>query len=426
MKTYFYNKLSKSKREQLLKRSAVNFEGIYKIVKPILMDVKKNGLTAAIKYSNKFDGATDKNLLVNENDINNAHKFLSADVKRAIKNAFKNIYKFHKEQVPTEYIIETQPGVTCSRKYLPIESVGLYIPGGTAVLPSTLLMLGIPALIAGCKRIIVCSPPNDNQLHPAILYTANLLGIKELYKIGGAQAVGLMAFGDEKIQKVNKIFGPGNQFVTAAKNLVSIDPDGCAIDMPAGPSELLVIADNSANPKFVAADLLSQAEHGNDSQVILLTDEIDIAKKVIAEVKCKASKLDRKNIVKNSLKNSFIVVTENIEQAINFSNEYAPEHLILSVSNIRKYEKLITNAGSLFLGNYSPESAGDYASGTNHSLPTSCYAKTFGGVTVESFMKSMTTQRLTKSGLKDLSETIITLAELEKLDAHANAVKVRI
>jgi histidinol dehydrogenase len=309
---------------------------------------------------------------------------------------------------------------------LPIDSVGLYIPGGTAVLPSTLLMLGIPANIAGSNRIVVCSPPSENKLHPAILYTASLLGIKEIYKIGGAQAVGLMAYGDKKIPKVNKIFGPGNQFVTAAKNLVSIDPDGCAIDMPAGPSELLVIADSSANPRFVAADLLSQAEHGNDSQVILLTNKIEIADRVTDQLKIQTAKLERKEFIKNSLKNSFVIITENIEQAVGISNEHVPEHLILSVKHLKKYEKMITNAGSLFLGNYSPESAGDYASGTNHSLPTSGYAKTFGGVTVESFMKSMTTQKLSKSGLKELSKTIITLAELEKLDAHANAVKVRI
>ena len=426
MKTYIYKILSENKRKQLLKRTAINFDETYKIVQPILNDIKKNELTAAIKYSKKYDGFTHKNLLVSENDIHNAYKYLPDDVKQAIKNAYNNIYKFHKEQLPKEYKIETQAGVTCTRKYSPIDNVGLYIPGGTAVLPSTLLMLGIPAKIAGCNRIVVCSPPSDNKLHPAILYTASLLGIKEIYKIGGAQAIGLMAYGDKNISNVNKIFGPGNQFVTAAKKLVSIDPEGCAIDMPAGPSELLIIADSSANLKFVAADLLSQAEHGNDSQVILLTTEIEITDKVGDELKNQSAELKRTEFIKNSLKNSFVIVTENIEQAIEFSNEYAPEHLILSVKQLKKYEKRITNAGSLFLGNYSPESAGDYASGTNHSLPTSGYAKTFGGVTVESFMKSMTTQKLAKSGLNDLSKTIITLAKLEKLDAHANAVKVRI
>ncbi len=426
MKTYIYKKLSETKRKKLLKRTAINFDETYKIVQPILNDIKTNGLKAAIKYSKKYDGFTDKNLPVNEKDIKSAGKNLTDDVKQAINNAYNNIYKFHKEQLPKEYKIETQSSVTCTRKYSPIDNVGLYIPGGTAVLPSTLLMLGIPAKIAGCKRIVVCSPPDENKLHPAILYTASLIGITEIYKIGGAQAIGLMAYGDNNIPKVNKIFGPGNQFVTAAKNIVSIDPEGCAIDMPAGPSELLVIADSSANPKFVAADLLSQAEHGNDSQVILLTDEIEIVDQVSEELKNQTAELERKEFIKSSLKNSFIIITENIEQAIDFSNEYAPEHLILSVKQLKKYEKMITNAGSLFLGNYSPESAGDYASGTNHSLPTSGYAKTFGGVTVESFMKSMTTQRLTKSGLKELSKTIITLAELEKLDAHANAVKLRI
>ncbi|MCB0744817.1 MAG: histidinol dehydrogenase, partial [Ignavibacteriae bacterium] len=345
--------------------------------------------------------------------------------KKAIKVAVNNIQKFHKLQLPKKYSIETMPGIKCSREFRAIENVGLYIPGGTAILPSTLMMLAIPAKIAGCNRIVVCSPTNKS-ISPEVLYVAKYLGISEFYKVGGAQAIGLMAYGTNKIKKVDKIFGPGNQFVTAAKALVSIDPNGCAIDMIAGPSEVLVIADEFANPKYIAADLLSQAEHGNDSQVILCTTNKSLAKKVINEINMQTEQLERKEFVKKSLENSFVILFSKIEQAIKFSNDYAPEHLILNFKNVKSYLSKIQNAGSVFIGEFSPESVGDYASGTNHSLPTYGYARSIGGVAVEQFMKGITFQELSKSGLEKISKTVIELAETEKLQAHANAVKIRL
>jgi len=317
-------------------------------------------------------------------------------------------------------------GVICSREFRAIENVGLYIPGGNAVLPSTMLMLGIPAMLAGCKRVVVCSPAKNGLVNNALLFAAKICGIKEFYKIGGAQAIGLMAYGDEQIPKVDKIFGPGNQFVTAAKLLVSIDSDACAIDMPAGPSEVLVIADENSNSKFIAADLLSQAEHGIDSQVILLTTSDKLANDVLKEIEIQISQLPRNIFVGKSLEHSFILIVNKIDEAIDFSNQYAPEHLILNLQNAEDYKDKIINAGSVFLGEYSPESVGDYASGTNHSLPTYGFAKSFGGVTVESFMKSMTFQKLTKEGLINISSTVETLAEIENLTAHKNAVSIRI
>lgn len=350
---------------------------------------------------------------------------VSADLKKAIKIAAKNIEKFHSKQKPKEYSIKTMQGIECSRIFKPIENVGLYVPGGSAVLVSTLLMLGIPAIIAGCKRIVVSSPARNGIVHPAVAYTALLLEVNEFYKVGGAQAIAMMAYGTKKVKKVDKIFGPGNQYVTAAKTLVSIDPQGCAIDMPAGPSEVLIIADKYANPKFIASDLLSQAEHGSDSQVILLTYDETLARKVLIEIKKQLSTLPRKKIAESSLKSSFIFIVDSIEMAIKLSNDYAPEHLILNIKNPERFTKKIMNAGSVFVGQYSPESAGDYASGTNHSLPTYGYAKSIGGLSVESFMKPITFQKLSKEGLKNISETVIKLAETEQLTAHANAVKIR-
>ncbi len=430
MKTYYYSKLSKEQVLRLTKRPAINFTRTFEIVKPIIADVKSKGLKAALKYAKKFDGLNSDDFIVNEDKIIEAKKKLSPKIKRAIDNAYNNIRKFHLKQIPKSYRVETVPGVKCSREFRAIEDVGLYIPGGTAVLPSTMLMLGIPAQLAGCKRVVVCSPAKDGRINEALLYSAYKCGIKEFYKIGGVQAIVLMAYGDKTIQKVSKIFGPGNQYVTSAKLLVSIDPDGCAIDMPAGPSELLIIADEKANPAFVAADLLSQAEHGIDSQVIFVTNSNDLLKKVDEEIKMQLKEIPRKDIprkdiVAGSLKNSFALFVKNIENGIGFSNLYAPEHLILNVKNAAKYKPRVKNAGSVFLGNYSPESAGDYASGTNHSLPTYGFAKSFGGVTVESFMKSISFQSLSKKGLKNISETVITLAETEELIAHRNAVKIR-
>ncbi|MCW8848663.1 MAG: histidinol dehydrogenase, partial [Melioribacteraceae bacterium] len=327
--------------------------------------------------------------------------------------------------LPKKYKLETMPGIKCAREFRAIEGVGLYIPGGTAILPSTLLMLAIPAKIAGCQRIVVCSPAKD-KVSPEVLYVAKYLGITEFYQVGGAQAIGLMAYGTKDIPKVNKIFGPGNQFVTAAKALVSIDPSGCSIDMIAGPSEVLVIADEAANPKFIAADLLSQAEHGIDSQVILCTTSKLLALKVNEELDIQTKDLERGKIALEALKNSFTIIFSSIEETITFSNNYAPEHLILNFKNVKSYLGEISNAGSVFVGEYSPESVGDYASGTNHSLPTYGYAKSIGGVSVEQFMKGITFQELSKQGLANISKTVIELAETEKLQAHANAVKIRL
>lgn len=428
MKTYYYKKLSAQKINSLLKRPAIDLESKMKQVKPIIEDVKKNGERAVIKYAKKFDGLKSAALKVSAEEINNSKKFLALEIKSAIDKAAKNIYKFHLQQKPQSYSVETHPGVVCTRKHIPIDSVGLYIPGGSAVLVSTMLMLGIPAKIAASKRVVVCSPAKDDVISSELLYAAKVCGIKEFYKVGGAQAIALMAYGTGSIEKVNKIFGPGNQYVTAAKAIVSVDPDstGCTIDMLAGPSEVLIIADETASPEFVAADLLSQAEHGADSQSILLTTDETFAKKVITEVDKQLKVLPRKELAKKSLYNSFILIVENVNDAVEFSNKYAPEHLIMNFQNSSSYIKKIRNAGSVFVGEYSPESAGDYASGTNHSLPTYGYAKSIGGVTVESFMKTTTFQKLTKKGLEKLSPVIKKLAEVEKLDAHANAVKIRL
>ena len=426
MKTYEYKNLSKQRLDELTKRPAIDTEKTFGVVKPILDDIKKNGLTAAIKHAKQFDEFGEENLLVSPDEYDAAGKNLDDKIKKALEDAYENIKTFHARQVPGKYEIETQKGVSCSREYRAIDGVGLYVPGGSAVLPSTMLMLGVPAQLAGCKRVVVCSPAKEGKINDPLLYAAKLCGVKEFYKLGGAQAVGFMAYGDPAIPKVNKIFGPGNQYVTAAKLLVSIDSDGCAIDMPAGPSEVLVIADDNADPSFVAADLLSQAEHGADSQVVLVTTSNDFSEKVFAEVKDQVEKLPRKELASKALDNSFALVVDSIEQGIYFSNNYAPEHLIINIKDSESYKDKITNAGSVFIGQYSPESAGDYASGTNHSLPTYGYAKTFGGVTVESFMKTMTFQHLTKEGLSNISNAVQTLAETEGLEAHRNAVAMRL
>ncbi len=425
MKTIIFSKLSKKNKSSILQRPSIDMTKTYQIVQPILADIKKNGIKSVVQYAKKFDGFSSNQIKVTENEINNSEKNVTNDYKKAIRVAVKNITKFHKEQLPKKYSIETMRGIKCSREFKAIENVGLYIPGGTAILPSTLMMLAIPAKIAGCKKIIVCSPTKKNMT-PEVLYVAKLLGIKDIYKVGGAQAIGLMAYGTEEISKVDKIFGPGNQFVAAAKALVSIDPNGCAIDMIAGPSELLVIADDSADPKFIASDLLSQAEHGNDSQVILCTTSIHLSRKVKQEIKIQTENLERKEFVKGSLDNSFIIVFDKIDDAIEFSNSYAPEHLILNFINVKSKLSKIRNAGSVFVGQYSPESVGDYASGTNHSLPTYGYAKSIGGVSVEQFMKGITFQQLSKEGLFNISKSVIELANTEKLQAHANAVKIRL
>jgi histidinol dehydrogenase len=428
MKTYTYENLSPGELAKLTQRPAINLDGIFNVVRPVLADIKTHGLSAAIKYARQFDNFSggELNLKVSEDEFNDAEKQLDENVKTAIKTAAENITRFHEKQLNKGYSIETMSGITCSREPRAIENAGLYIPGGTAVLPSTMLMLAIPARIAGCKRVIACTPAKDGKINLPLLYAARICGVKDVYKIGGAQAVGLMAFGGDGFEPVNKIFGPGNQYVTAAKMLVSIDPQGCAIDMPAGPSEVLVIADETATPAFIAADLLSQAEHGVDSQVVLVTMTQESADKVQAELTVQLNKLPRKEFAEKALEKSFILIVPSPEEAIAFSNAYAPEHLIINFKNARSYKDKIINAGSVFIGEYSPESAGDYSSGTNHSLPTSGYAKSFSGVSVDSFIKSVTFQELSKEGLKNISQSIQTLAEVEGLEAHKNAVKIRV
>ncbi len=425
MKIFEYNKLNEKKKSKLLQRPAIDMFTAYKIVQPILGNIKTYGIKAVLNYAKKLDGFSGKQIKVTNKEFEKSEKLVTAEFKKAVKTAVHNITKFHKLQLPHKYSVETTSGIICTREFRPIENVGLYIPGGTAILPSTLMMLTIPALIAGCNRIVVCSPTGNN-VSPEVLYVANYLGIKEFYKVGGAQAIGLMAFGTNKIKKVDKIFGPGNQFVAAAKAMISIDPKGCTIDMIAGPSEVLIIADEHADPKFIAADLLSQAEHGIDSQVILCTTSKEFARKVNKEIKFQTKHFSRKLIIEQSLMNSFGLVFKSIDDAIKFSNNYAPEHLILNIKNANEYTPKIINAGSVFIGKYSCESVGDYASGTNHSLPTYGYAKSIGGVAVEQFMKGLTFQEVTKKGLEKISKTVIELAKTERLEAHANAVKIRL
>lgn len=425
MKVYSIKNISQKKLNELFYRRAIDTEKVLEIVKPIVENVKQNGVKAALMYAKKFDNFEGESILVTKKGMDEAEKFLDSDAKKAILTAAKNIEKFHRRQVPNSYEVETMPGVKCSREFRAIENVGLYIPGGTATLPSTMLMLGIPARLAGCKRIVAVSP-TKKEINPAVLFAAKISGVNEFYKIGGAQGIALMAYGDRSIKKVDKIFGPGNQFVTSAKTLAGVDPQGSAIDMPAGPSELLVIADENANPSYVAADLLSQAEHGIDSQVILLTTSEKLAAEVQSEIKRQTKYLTRRNFIKGALANSFILLVNSIEQAIEKSNGYAPEHLIMNVEGAEQYKKKITNAGSVFLGSYSAESIGDYASGTNHALPTYGYAKSFGGISVESFMKTITFQKINRNGLENIGSTVIKMATIENLDAHANAIKIRL
>jgi histidinol dehydrogenase len=425
MKKYYLKNLSETQIKKLTQRKNISSVFVRESVNKIISDVKSKGIKSALRYAQKFDGFSSKKFFVTEEEFEEAEKILDDKTKKAILSAYRNIYKFHKEQTPKNYSVETVNGVKCERKFIPIENVGLYIPAGTAPLPSTMLMLGVPAQIAGCKRVVAASPTND-KIHPSILFAGKLCGINEFIKIGGVQAIALLAYGDKNFKKADKIFGPGNQFVTQAKSLVSIDPDGCSIDMIAGPSEVLVIADKFANPSFIAADLLSQAEHGKDSLAILVTDSEKIYEKVLKEIINQLKHLDRKKFAEASLKNSFCLITDSIEEAFNFSNEFAPEHLIINCKKSIHLSKKVVNAGSVFIGQYTPESAGDYASGTNHSLPTYGFAKSIGGVSVEMFMKAITFQSISKQGLKNLSETVISLAETESLQAHANAVRVRL
>lgn len=423
MKTYINPNLSQW--PELLKRPAIKSGELTTTVSSIISDVKQNGDRALLKYAQMFDGVNLSSIKVTADEVKRAEQLVSNELKEAIQIAFNNIYKFHKSQQLQENKIETTPGVKCWRKSVAIEKVGLYIPGGSAPLFSTILMLGIPAMIAGCKEIILCTPPDKmEQVNPAILYTAKIAGITDIFKAGGAQAIAAMTYGTETVPMVYKIFGPGNQYVTKAKELVQLD--GAAIDMPAGPSEVLVIADETCNPSFVAADLLSQAEHGADSQVILLSDNLEILNNCMAEVNKQLELLPRKEIAHKALANSKAILLNNLNECIDFSNNYAPEHLIIASEKAAELTDKIINAGSVFLGNYSCESAGDYASGTNHTLPTNGFAKQYSGVSLDSFAKKITFQEISSAGIKNIGPAIEIMAEAEQLIAHKNAVTVRL
>lgn len=426
MKTYNYKDLSKAEIQKLMLRNADTANTIREKVEQIITEVKTNGDEALKSYAQKFDQVSLNSLFIGKEEIAKQANTISIEVKNAIKVAYNNIKKFHETQIHKEEKIETTAGVACWREVRAIERVGLYIPGGTAVLPSTFLMLGIPAKIAGCKEIVVCSPPQkDGNVNGYLAFVAELLGIEKIYLAGGAQAVAAMAYGTESIPKVDKIFGPGNQYVTMAKTLVQ-STTNTAIDMPAGPSEVLVIADETANPIFVAADLLAQAEHGVDSQVVLVSSSLRINEETQTELQKQLAELPRKEIAAKALENSYTVLVDDLNQAMTFSNDYAPEHLILATDHWQKITDKIINAGSVFAGNLTPESAGDYASGTNHTLPTSAYARSYSGVSLDSFIKKITFQHISESGIRNLGPSIEILAEIEGLYAHKNAVTVRL
>ncbi len=420
-----YNKPNKLNWPKILKRPALDYSKLEEVVKPILGKVKKEGDLAVSKYAAKFDGFEGKDFLVGKREIETAEKALGEDLKKAIRVAAENIEKFHSAQASEEAVVETMPGVRCWRKSVPIERVGLYIPGGTAPLFSTVLMLGIPAKLAACRDVILCTPPDKKgRIHPAILFVAELVGITQIFKVGGAQAIAAMAYGTQSIPRVYKIFGPGNQYVTAAKQLLSME--GIAIDLPAGPSEVLVVADSTAKPSFVAADLLSQAEHGLDSQVVLVAFSEDFVQKVMEELLVQLKNLPRKEIAGKVIEKAVAVILKSESEALDLVNEYAPEHLIVNLKNADEFAAGVFNAGSIFLGNFSPESVGDYASGTNHTLPTNGFAKAFGGVSLDSFVKKITYQKLTKKGLENIAQTVEHMAEAEGLMAHKNAVSIRL
>lgn len=415
---------AKNKWTEIIQRPQINNAALKNIVSEILLSVKQNGDEAIKKYSLQFDGVELNDLKVSDEEIKAALLVVDNELKNAIQLAKENIEKFHRSQKEEVKIIETSAGVMCWRRSVAIDKVGLYIPGGTAPLFSTLLMLGIPAVLADCREIIVCTPADKNgKVNPVILYAAHLLGLKNIYKIGGVQAIAAMAYGTESIPSVYKIFGPGNQYVTTAKQIIS--SEGIAIDMPAGPSEVAVYADESYNPTFVASDLLSQAEHGNDSQVLLVAASLQIADNVKKEMDQQLKLLSRKEKIEKSLNNSRFVIMENINDAFDLLNEYAPEHLIIASDNAELLSEKVINAGSVFLGHYSPESAGDYASGTNHTLPTNGYAKAYSGVSLDSFVKKITFQKLSKEGLKNIGNAVEVMAVAEGLDAHKNAVLMR-
>ncbi|KFF74570.1 histidinol dehydrogenase [Chryseobacterium sp. P1-3] len=409
----------------LIERPVLKQEEISGIIKEIFQEVAKNGDRALIEFNKRFDKAETGSIAVTPSEIEEAENRISDDLKQAIREAKENIAQFHTSQEQEIRKIETTRGVFCWRENRAIEKVGIYIPGGTAPLFSTVLMLAVPANLAGCKEIILCTPPDKNgKINPAILYAAKICGVSRVFKSGGAQAIAAMSLGTESIPEVYKIFGPGNQFVVAAKEYAQ--RFGVAIDMPAGPSEVLVIADENAVPEFCAADLLSQAEHGNDSQVIFITTDLEVFNETIEAVDRQLKALPRNEMASKALENSSFILTDTIDAAMEFSNLYAPEHLILAIENFDQYTAQVRNAGSVFLGNYSCESAGDYASGTNHTLPTNGFAKNYSGVSLDSFVKKITFQHLSREGLQNLGKTIELMAEAEGLFAHKNAVSIRL
>jgi len=410
---------------EFLRRPVLDQQKIEKIVKPILDKVKRGGDQALFKFALEYDQVSLETLYVDQKELDEAENEVDEVLKNAISRAKSNIQRFHEKQSQEELVVETMPGVICSRKSVAIEKVGLYIPGGTAPLFSTVLMLGVPAKIAGCKEIILSTPTNRaGKVNPVILYTAKLLGIKKVLKLGGAQAIAALAYGTPSVPKVDKIFGPGNQYVTTAKQIVS--RDSVAIDMPAGPSELCVMSDENAQPAFVAADLLSQAEHGADSQVLLVTLDHGHAELVSEAIDKQLAMLPRKEIAQKALKNSYILVLNSYEEMVEMVNQYAPEHLIINMKGADQISDKIINAGSVFIGPYTPESAGDYASGTNHTLPTNGWASSVAGVSLDSFVKKITYQKITEEGLLNIGNTIEIMADAELLYAHKNAVTIRL
>ncbi|GEA49723.1 histidinol dehydrogenase [Vibrio inusitatus NBRC 102082] len=424
MRTVTWQSLSEEQQAAVLQRPAIA-EGanITAAVSAVVDSVKKDGDKALLELTEKFDGVRPNSIRVSNEDIDAASERLSEEMKAALNQAYKNIAKFHQAQKPVPLKVETQPGVVCEQVTRPINTVGLYIPGGSAPLPSTVLMLGVPAQIAGCNKVVLCSPP---PIADEILYVAKLCNIDEVYNLGGGQAIAAMAYGTDTVAKVDKIFGPGNAYVTEAKRQVSNDFRGAGIDMPAGPSEVLVIADETADADFIAADLLSQAEHGPDSQVVLVTPSVLIADQVTDAVQRQLQQLSRKDIAQQALASSLIIIAESVTQAIAISNYYGPEHLIVQTKNPRELVPLLDNAGSIFLGDWSPESVGDYASGTNHVLPTYGYTRTYSSLGLADFSKRMTVQELSADGLRILAPTVVTMADAEGLDAHKRAVTIRI
>lgn len=418
------NNPSPAKWEKLTKRPVLKQQKLMKTVEKMFYNILRKGDKAVLEYGRKFDFPNQETLIVDKETIEAASEKISEQLKQAIELARKNIETFHLSQREKPQKVETSPGVVCWRESRAIERVGIYVPSGSAPLFSTVLMLAIPAKIAGCSEIILCTPPDSNgNIHPAILYTANLVGVTKIAAVGGIQAIGAMTFGTESIPKVNKIFGPGNQYVMAAKH--SAQYYGVAIDMPAGPSEVLVITDETCNPAFVAADLLSQAEHGADSQVILLSNSKQVVKNVNKELDVQLNNLPRKEIAAQALKNSRAIIFNSLDDCMAFSNEYAPEHLILAIENPVLLSRNIINAGSVFLGNYSCESLGDYASGTNHTLPTNAHAKAYSGVSLDSFVKKITFQQISAEGITSIGNAVEIMAETEQLFAHKNAVTLR-